>query len=530
MASRDKETADLADQLCRARAELARRLLGPDRDTDKQRQAVQRLTDAKEDLEKRIAQRLRLAALPPMATPPPKRLTETLPADAAFVDFYHYIDLEQDPDLKGKKGERRTRRYVAFVVRRGRAAARVELGEAAPIERAWAAWRRALTATRPDEPAERRAAAVLAKLVWEPLRQELPATTKTVYLTADGVLHLLPWAALPGRQPDTVLLEEHALCLAPHGPFLVQRLDGAPPSSSAPSGTLLAVGGVDYDAADEVTPKRGGEALRNPVLGGKHLRWPGLAGTERERRQVAALARRGGHLAVLERSGKAAGTGQLQRDLPQASYAHLATHGFFAGDQFRSALQLDPKEFEGPSPDRRGGARSPLTLSGLVFAGANRTGEAMADDRGILTAEGLIGLRLEDMELAVLSACETSMGAWDNGEGVYGLQRAFHAAGCKSVVASLWRVDDSATQALMALFYRNLWEKRLDAAEALRQAQLALYGHPEAVQLAQKRGVDFTESDLPKVEEKPAEQVKHSPTAWWAAFTFSGVRPAPKDK
>jgi CHAT domain-containing protein len=86
-------------------------------------------------------------------------------------------------------------------------------------------------------------------------------------------------------------------------------------------------------------------------------------------------------------------------------------------------------------------------------------------------------------------------------------------------------VDDDATQALMALFYRNLWERKLDPAEALRQAQLALYRHPEAPATAKRRGVNFTETDLPKVEQKPADKPRHSPTAEWAAFTFSGVRP-----
>jgi len=98
------------------------------------------------------------------------------------------------------------------------------------------------------------------------------------------------------------------------------------------------------------------------------------------------------------------------------------------------------------------------------------------------------------------------------------------------VIASLWKVDDGATQALMALFYRNLWEKKFDPAEALRQAQLTLYRHPEAVQVAAKRGVDFSESDLPKVEDKPAEKLRRSPTAHWAAFTFSGVRPVPTER
>jgi hypothetical protein len=57
---------------------------------------------------------------------------------------------------------------------------------------------------------------------------------------------------------------------------------------------------------------------------------------------------------------------------------------------------------------------------------------------------------------------------------VLGLQRAFHAAGARSVVASLWKVDDEATQRLMTLFYTNLWQKKLPRLEALRQAQLAL--------------------------------------------------------
>ena len=76
----------------------------------------------------------------------------------------------------------------------------------------------------------------------------------------------------------------------------------------------------------------------------------------------------------------------------------------------------------------------------------------------------------------------------------------------------------------MTLFYRNLWEKKLDPAEALRQAQLTLYHNPAAVDVVKKRGADFTESDLPEV--KPDAKRKHVPTAHWAAFTFSGVRPA----
>jgi CHAT domain-containing protein len=78
----------------------------------------------------------------------------------------------------------------------------------------------------------------------------------------------------------------------------------------------------------------------------------------------------------------------------------------------------------------------------------------------------------------VLSACETGLGATAGGEGVKGLQNAFHQAGCRTVVASLWRVDDAATRALMDRFYTNLWEKKQPPLEALRDAQLSVLDDP----------------------------------------------------
>jgi hypothetical protein len=120
-----------------------------------------------------------------------------------------------------------------------------------------------------------------------------------------------------------------------------------------------------------------------------------------------------------------------------------------------------------------------LVLSGLVCSGANLP---HTPNRGILTAEAIVGLDLRRMNLAVLSACESGLGESAGGEGVYGLVRAFHIAGTRNVAASLWKVDDEATAALMVLFYRHLWGKKpLPPAEALRQAQLAIYRNPQHV-------------------------------------------------
>src|SRR5262249_48648901 len=150
-------------------------------------------------------------------------------------------------------------------------------------------------------------------------------------------------------------------------------------------------------------------------------------------------------------------------DLPEARWAHLATHGFFADARFRTALQLDEADMKkGPKGERVGlAARNPLVLSGLVLAGGNLQNKGGGDD-GILTAEAIAGLDLHRLDLAVLSACDTGLGESGEfkmgpntvfgragGEGVFGLQRAFHIAGAHNVVASLWKVDDEATAALM---------------------------------------------------------------------------------
>jgi CHAT domain-containing protein len=165
--------------------------------------------------------------------------------------------------------------------------------------------------------------------------------------------------------------------------------------------------------------------------------------------------------------------------LPQARYAHLATHGFFADPTVPSVLHLDPQLFTSSGRDRAApGSRNPLVLSGLVLAGANQPAASFDplshDDLGILTAEAIAGLPLQGLELVVLSACETGLGRVAGGEGVFGLQRAFHLAGAETVVASLWKVSDEATRRLMAEFYRNLGVKKLPRLEALRQAQLTL--------------------------------------------------------
>jgi hypothetical protein len=292
-----------------ARSRLARLILATanGRDHPERVAMIKDLSAEKERLERELA-----AAVPEFAR---KRaleqsrygdLLKVLPEGMAVLDLVRFTRFEQDPQVKGKQGERRTPGYVGFVLSRGQPVRMVDLGPARPIEDAVSRWREDIVHGQ-DSPA----AADLRRLVWEPLARHLPKGTTTVYLAPDGALSSIPWAALPGDLPDTVLLEQYALATIPHAPFLLDRLTAPKPSGhDSTAGLLLAVGGVAYGqkpnpvddertrlqllAARPAEPKRGGESG-----------WADLPGTLQELdavqppgchpRDPPAPGRRGGH-------------------------------------------------------------------------------------------------------------------------------------------------------------------------------------------------------------------------------------------
>src|SRR5262249_17713723 len=124
----------------------------------------------------------------------------------------------------------------------GQSVHRVELGPAALLDQALEHWRQDIAADRPSD-----AAQALRRLIWDKLACHLAADTEVVYLCPDGALSALPWVALPGRKKGSVLLEEHAVALVPHGPWLLDQLRH--PYRAKGQGAVLAVGGVAYDQA-----------------------------------------------------------------------------------------------------------------------------------------------------------------------------------------------------------------------------------------------------------------------------------------
>ena len=513
------------------RGQLARLLLATadGRDHPERLARLQQLTAEKERLERQLAEAIpEFARHQALERSPHTKLVEVLPEHTVVLDLASYTRFEQDPQIKGKKGKRRTPSYIGFVLAKGRPVRAVDLGPAAPIDEAVRTWREAIKRRQASPAAE-----IIRRLVWEPLARQFAPDTTTVVLALDGRLTAVPWAALPGDKPGTVLLEQYALATVPHAPFLLDRLTApAPPTDDR--GILLAVGGVAYDQApkpveDEKTKLELLAALPAETARGRGDGWRELPGTLDELNAVTQLA---GSRTVVRLEGAGAGTAQLLRELPRARWAHIATHGFFADPSIPSVLRPDPKLFSSIGRERVGaGLRNPLVLSGLVLAGANRPSAdvdgSTRDDLGILTAEAIAGLPLQDLELVVLSACETGLGLVGGGEGVFGLQRAFHLAGAHNVVASLWRVDDQATAALMAIFYDQLWRQHKPPIEALRTAQLTLYRHPELIgELAKARGTP----DFGKLVQRPEPGPDHgqpaaterAPIEQWAAFVLSG--------
>src|SRR5262249_28956307 len=132
----------------------------------------------------------------------PNDLAAKLPPRSAFIDLVRFAHYE-----KGKRGGWR---YLAFVASAGPKIQRVDLGDAKASDDAVISWRRSITRREASTAPTR-----LRELVWKKVEDVLPAGTATVYLSADGELSRVPFAALPGRKPGTVLLEDYTLAVVP---------------------------------------------------------------------------------------------------------------------------------------------------------------------------------------------------------------------------------------------------------------------------------------------------------------------------
>jgi CHAT domain-containing protein len=394
-----------------------------------------------------------------------------IPENAALIEFAVYRPF--DPKAQDSPKAYGEPRYAAYVVRGRGEVQWKDLGEANTIDEAIAVLRQALR--DPQRKDVKQLARALDERIMQPLRGMI-GDTSHMLISPDGELNHVPFEALVDEL-GRYALENYSISYLTTGRDLLRMqvtrasksvpLVIAAPSFGEPQGTgIAAVGQTEGNVRKSKTARRS-------ITTGKDLAavyFAPLSGTALEARTIKSLFPEA-QVLTGQRATKAA-----LKKVEAPRLLHIATHGFFLLD-----AADDPKpegSQSGPSGTRAIHAsakiENPLLRSGLALAGANQN-KAGGDD-GILTALEASNLNLWGTKLVTLSACDTGVGEVKNGEGVYGLRRAFFLAGTESLVMSLWPVSDYVTRELMTEYYAGL-KKGLGRGEALRQAQLKMLKH-----------------------------------------------------
>lgn len=294
---------------------------------------------------------------------------------------------------------------------------------------------------------------------------------KTIYISPDGLYNNINIQTLYNPETDKYLVETNDLRIVSSARGFLHNKEQLPFNYN--SNTAILVGNPKFDLNDRQldilvsaeTNTRDVNFLYLDSLSRSGI--SELPGTEIEIHKIERLLT-SFDWETSTLIGSDATEGYL-KEIESPRLVHIATHGFFYGDSDKSTMSLIMGINQTYSKD-------PLLRSGVLLAGAQNTinGTNISDQNGILTSYEARELNLLNTELVVLSACETGVGDYVSGEGVYGLQRAVIEAGAKSVIMSLWKVDDIATQKLMGYFYTNWIEHKLSKREALKVAQLTL--------------------------------------------------------
>ncbi|WP_374111898.1 CHAT domain-containing protein [Phormidium yuhuli] len=462
------ELAPLLDEYTNAQTQLATRLyagLG-DQDPDLYRSEIETLRQQVEQLENDLSRR---SAEFRVATEPVEieAVQALIPNDAALVELVQYHP------TNWSEGRRETSRYAAYILHASGDPQWVDLGDANTIDNAAFAF---LNATRVPNSEQRvqTTGRQLDDLLMAPIRPLLGDATHLL-LSPDGQLNLIPFAALVDED-NRYLVESYQLTHLTTGRDLL-RLQNPRPSRQPP--VLFA--NPNYDDADtsavmQLAQATRGESQRSMEI--KDLQFGELPGTQREVEAIAPLL---DNPIVLT---EAEATENALKQVQAPSILHLATHGFFLQDvefvppqPLRDFTRGDvivvtdaqPGQFAPPPSNRPTSSENPLLRSGLALAGFNSRDSEGED--GVLTALEVVGLDLRGTRLVVMSACETGVGDVANGEGVYGLRRAFVMAGAESQLMSLWKVADEETADLMGDYYQRLLAGE-GRSEALREVQL----------------------------------------------------------
>ena len=389
------------------------------------------------------------------------RISSLLPRGAVFVEYlrYEYISLKPDSVIP---------RYLVVIVNKDKEPVIMDLGRASDIDPLVGEYRQhmlsvAATGKMPDRVAQFEYMSVsegLYRRIWR-MVEEYAAGKDLVLIAPDGALNMVSFTGLiddDGRY----LIEKYPIHYLSSGRDLIRLKE-----REAKGRGLFALGDPDYNApplARASVPAVPGDTIPEPVSYAmanirsacgelEKMRMSPLPGTRKEVEAIAARWEKFSDEPAVVCFGSDASEERFKADAPGSRIIHLATHGYFLESTGRSEILG-----QGLESDIRFVGESPLLLSGLFLAGANLHGEgadSLGMEDGILTAYEVSAMDLEGTELVVLSACETGLGEVREGEGVYGLRRAFQMAGARIIISALWPVSDEMTADMIGRLYEE---------------------------------------------------------------------------
>ncbi|MCS7297213.1 MAG: CHAT domain-containing protein [Bacteroidia bacterium] len=285
------------------------------------------------------------------------------------------------------------------------------------------------------------------KIYWEPIAAVLPPSVSKLFISNDGVFHQINLATI--QLPQGGYVGDHYRIL--YHTRLANLLQPLKPLKYWEGRKAFIIADPDYTGG----------------LPADSIYIPPLPGTLQEARAISDILQSEGIISYLLTHRQANEESLYETISP--FILHIATHGLFLpyAEGIGSVLGIQSGE----------ALANPLFRSAILLADAGRTmmaGSTNAKGDGIANAYELLSLQLNNTQLVVLSACETGLGEIQNGEGVYGLQRALLMAGARNLIVSLWRVDDEATRDFMIHFYDEWLRKKLSIEEAFWNTQRAM--------------------------------------------------------
>lgn len=317
---------------------------------------------------------------------------------------------------------------------------------------------------------------LIYKLIWQPLEEELKEV-RNIYFAADRELHKIGIEYAPISENENIGDRYNLFRLSSTRVLAENKNKGS-------KETAVLYGGLKYDLGKEelIAESRSGDyhpTSTSRAFTAESSRYGVryLPGTLKEVEEISQNFKNTPRLIT-----DITGTEESFKSLAGSpiDIIHLATHGFFWSED--DAQKRDYVTFLNPSNrSSQSNEDKALMRSGLFFSGANigLKGETLPDDveDGVLTALELSNMNLGNVDMVVMSACESGLGE-TSGEGVFGLQRGFKLAGANTLLMSLWKVDDAATKLLMTEFYKNYLSGK-SKQESLTLAQQFLRNDPE---------------------------------------------------